>query len=198
MTLGFAFREVEVSGGKPVRTRANAAKRAREWPLLQIVNRKTAILVAPIRRVAMRTILALVLVAVALAACSKPAPPQGRWEGGWDDGTTFIAARMEIGADGAMRVSAPDVTDDSIASEDDRVAMRETMATRLAGAWGEIAPRPMSFDGSIFRKPGGIAPQAEWDKKTGAMTLYVYIGTRPVIKMPLRAVGDFSENPWPH
>jgi len=146
----------------------------------------------------MRTILALLLVAVALAACSKPAPPQGRWEGGWDDGATFIAARMEIGADGAMRVSAPDVTDDSIASEDDRAAMRETMATRLAGAWGEIAPRPMSFDGSIFRKPNGIAPQAEWDKKTGTMTLYVYIGTRPVIKMPLRAVGDFSENPWPH
>src|SRR5689334_19381715 len=99
MTLGFAFSGREVSGGKPGCTRAKPRKSPREWPLLQIVNRKTAILAAPIRGVAMRTILALLLAALALAACSKPAPPQGRWEGAYDDGSTFIAARMEIGSD---------------------------------------------------------------------------------------------------
>jgi len=144
----------------------------------------------------MRTILALLLVAVALTGCSKPTPPQGRWEGGYDDGSTFIAARMEIGADGLVRVSAPDVTDEQIGSKDDQLQMRETMAERLAGAWGEIAPRHMDFDGTTFRKPNGIAPQAEWDKASKTMTLYVYIGTRPVIKMMLRPVDEFSDNPW--
>jgi hypothetical protein len=144
----------------------------------------------------MRTILALLLVAVALAACSRPQPPQGRWEGGWDNGATFIAARMEIGPDGLVRVSAPDVTDESAVSQDDRLAMRETMSARLAGAWGEIAPRKMDFDGTTFRKPNGIAPQADWDKASNVMTLYVYIGTQPAIKVPLRPVNDFSENPW--
>jgi hypothetical protein len=144
----------------------------------------------------MRTILALLLVAVALAGCSKPAPPQGRWEGAYDDGSTFVAARMEIGQDGLVRISAPDVTDVTLGSRDDQLMMRETMSQRLAGAWGEIPERRMDFDGTTLRKPGGIAPQAEWDKASNTMTLYVYIGTRPPIKMMMRPVDDFSDNPW--
>ncbi|MBL6853570.1 MAG: hypothetical protein ISS15_00165 [Alphaproteobacteria bacterium] len=144
----------------------------------------------------MRTILALLLVAVALAGCSKPQPPQGRWEGAFDDGSTFIAARMEIGADEMVSVMAPDVTDVTLNSRDDQLQMRETMAQRLAGAWGAVVPRKMDFDGTTFRKPNGIAPQAEWDRASNSMTLYVYIGTRPVIKMMLRPVSEFSENPW--
>ncbi len=144
----------------------------------------------------MRTILALLLAAIVLAGCSKPQPPQGRWEGAYDDGSTFVAARMEIGPDGLVSLMAPDVTDVSLGSRDDQVMMRETMSQRLAGGWGEVVPRKMDFDGTTFRKPNGIAPQAEWDKPSNTMTLYVYIGTRPVIKMMLRPVGDFSENPW--
>lgn len=144
----------------------------------------------------MRTILALLLVAVTLAGCSKPQPPQGRWEGTYDDGSTFIAARMEIGADGLVSVMAPDVTDVTPSSKDDVLMMRETMAQRLAGAWGEVVPRKMDFDGKTFRRPNGIAPQAEWEDASKSMTLYVYIGTRPVIKMPMRPVSEFSDNPW--
>ena len=143
----------------------------------------------------MRVLPALLFVLL-LAGCSKPAPPTGRWEGGFDDGSTFIAARLEIAGDGQIRVSAPDVVDPGIASEDDRAAMRQNMAARLAGAWGDVAPRPMDFDGTTFRKPGGIAPQIEWDAKAKAMTLDVYIGTRPAIRIPLHPVGDFSDNPW--
>ena len=95
-----------------------------------------------------------------------------------------------------MRVSAPDVVDPSVASEDDKATMRQNMSARLVGGWGEVAPRPMDFDGTTFRKPGGIAPQIDWDAKSKAMTLYVYIGTRPVIKIPLHPVGDFTDNPW--
>jgi hypothetical protein len=144
---------------------------------------------------AMRVLPALLFILL-LAGCSKPAPPTGRWEGAFDDGTTFIAARLEIGPGGQVRVSAPDVVDSSIANDEDRAAMRQNMAARLAGAWGEVAPRPMDFDGTTFRKPGGIAPQIDWDAKTNAMTLYVYLGTRPAIRIPLHAVGDFSDNPW--
>ena len=146
----------------------------------------------------MRPWLALLFTAMVLASCSKTPAPTGRWEGTYEDDTTYIAARLEITPDHLVRISAPDVVDPSIGSEDGRAEMRQNMATRLAGAWGEVAPRPMDFDGSTFRKPGGIAPQIDWDAKTNAMTLYVYIGTRPAIRIPLKPVSDFSDNPWPH
>ena len=144
----------------------------------------------------MRPLLALMACAFLLAACSKPVPPAGRWEGTYESGDTFIAARLEIEADRQVRISAPDVTDSGVASEEDRAQMRQNMASRLAGGWSEVAPRPMDFDGTTFRKPGGIAPQIDWDAQSKVMTLYVYIGTRPVIKIPLHPVGDFSDNPW--
>ncbi|HEY0302538.1 MAG TPA: hypothetical protein VGC36_14430 [Rhizomicrobium sp.] len=144
----------------------------------------------------MRRILALMLCALALASCSKPVAPDGRWEGTYEAGDTFVAARLEI-AGGQVRISAPDVTEAGTASEEDRVAMRQNMAARLAGGWGEIAPRPMAFDGTTFRRPGGIAPQIAWDAGSRTMTLFVYLGTRPVIKIPLKPVGDFSDDPWP-
>jgi hypothetical protein len=145
----------------------------------------------------MRPFLALLVCALLLAACSKPAPPTGRWEGTYESGDTFIAARLEIGAGGMVRISAPDVTDAGIASDEDRIQMRQNMAARLAGSWGEVAPRPMEFDGTTFRKPGGIAHQIDWDTGAKAMTLYVYLGTRPTIKIPLKPVDDFSDDPWP-
>ena len=146
----------------------------------------------------MRPLLALLVCTLLLAACSRPAPPTGRWEGTYESGDTFIAARLEIATAGQVRVSAPDITDGSVASEEDRAQMRQNMAARLAGGWGEIAPRPMDFDGTTFRKPGGIAPQIEWDAASKTMTLYVYLGTHPAIKLPLKPVGDFSDDPWPH
>ncbi len=144
----------------------------------------------------MRPWLALLFTALTLAACSKAPPPAGRWEGVYEDATTFIAARLEIEPDGGVRVSAPDVVDPSIASDDERGLMRQNMAAKLAGAWGEVGPRPMDFDGKTFRKPGGIAPQIDWDAQSKIMTLYVYIGTRRAIQIPLRPVDDFSDDPW--
>ena len=146
----------------------------------------------------MRPFLALLVCALLLAACSKPAPPVGRWEGTFESGDTFIAARLEIAGGSQVRISAPDVTDSSVASEDDRAQMRQNMAARLAGGWGEIAPRPMDFDGTTFRKPGGIAPQITWDADSKTMTLYVYLGTQPAIHIAMKPVTDFSDDPWGH
>ena len=80
----------------------------------------------------------------------------------------------------------------------DRAAMRDSLAQRLAGGWGDVAPRPMDFDGTTFRKPGGIAPQIDYDKASNTMTVYVYLGASPALRVPFRAVADFSDDPWPH
>ena len=38
---------------------------------------------------------ALLCLLLGLAACSKSAPPVGKWEGGYEGGGTIVAARME-------------------------------------------------------------------------------------------------------
>ena len=146
----------------------------------------------------MRPFLAVLFAALILASCSKAAPPSGRWEGTYESNGTFIAARLELDPAAQARISAPDVTDPSIDNEADRAAMRQNIADRLAGAWSAVEPRPMDFDGATFRKSGGIAPQIDWDHISNVMTLYVYLGTKPVIRVPLHPVADFSGNPWPH
>lgn len=142
----------------------------------------------------MRRFVLAALSAFALLACSHPTPPAGRWEGTYESDDTMLAARLEIGADGQVRVSAPDLLD---VAPSDRDAARGKLASDLAGGWDQVAPRPMDFDGETFRKPGGIAPQMVWTAKTKRMWLVVYLGTRPSFRVAMRQVGDFSDNPFP-
>ncbi|MGA9794526.1 MAG: membrane lipoprotein lipid attachment site-containing protein [Rhizomicrobium sp.] len=141
-----------------------------------------------------RLILACVAV-LALAGCSSKTPPVGRWEGTYDSGDTLIAARMEVDPKGSVFVSAPDATNVGGVTGDDRAAMRQRLAQGLATAWGDVAGRHYDFDGSTFRKPGGIAPQMRWDSSDNTMTMYVYLGTTSV-EVPLHSVKTFSDNPW--
>ena len=60
-----------------------------------------------------------------------------------------------------------------------------------------MQPRPLDFDGTTFRKPGGIAPQMVWDKATNQMTLEIFIGANPALPVPLRPVDAFHDDPWP-
>ena len=46
-------------------------------------------------------------------------------------------------------------------------------------------------------KPGGYAPQMEWDKASNQMTLELYIGANPALPVTLRPVDMFHDNPWP-
>jgi len=128
-----------------------------------------------------------------LTACSHPAPPQGRWEGTYESSDVTIAARLEIEADGQVRVSAPDLLD---IGPDERDAARAKLASDLDAAWDSVAPRPMDFDGETFRKPGGVAPQMIWKAKSKQMWLVVYLGTHPALRIAMREVGDFSDNPF--
>ena len=139
---------------------------------------------------------AVLFALLALAACSKPAPPVGKWEGGTESGGTMVAARVEVLASGQVKVSAPDITN-AVGSRDQMDELRSRLAADLANSWSDVTPRSFDFDGTTFRKPGGIAPQMVWDKATGQMTLELYIGTSPALPVPLRPVSDFHDNPFP-
>jgi len=139
---------------------------------------------------------AAALAFLALTACSKPHPPEGKWEGGYASNGTLVAARVEITADGLVKISAPDITNVQDARPDRLQAIREELAADLVAAWDAITPRPFDFDGKTFRKPGEFAPQMEWDKSSNQMTLELYIGANPALPIPLRPVDSFHDNPW--
>src|ERR1700679_4156557 len=132
--------------------------------------------------------IAFLLLALSLTACSKPTPPVGRWEGGYSANGTIVAARVEIGPDGQVRVSAPDITNLQNAKPEQLQQQRDAMAADLASGWDSVAPRPFDFDGKTFRKPGGIAPQMVWDKDSNQMTREIYIGADPALPVTLRPV----------
>ena len=144
----------------------------------------------------MRKLAFVLVTALALLSCSHPTPPVGRWEGTYESDDVMVAVRLEIGSDGQVRVSAPDLQDIGAASAEDRVQMRDKLATDLATGWESVAPRAMDFDGSVFRKPGGIAPQMIWRAKNRQMSVVVYLGTRPGANIAMREVSDFSDSPW--
>lgn len=133
---------------------------------------------------------------LAMAGCSKPHPPIGKWEGGYDANGTIIVARVEIGADGQVRVSAPDITNLGDAKAEILAQERERLAADLASGWDGVATRPFDFDGATFRKPGGVAPQMVWDKTTNQMTLEIYLGANPALPVVLRPVDGFHEDPF--
>ena len=133
----------------------------------------------------------------ALVACSRPAqPPVGRWIGNYDSPDVVVDARLEIGKDGKVRASAPDLLDAGEVSDEARIALHARLAADLAEGWDEVEPRSMDFDGHVFRKPGGVAPQMEWNPQTKHMTLVFYFGTKHSIRIPMRAVDDFGKDPW--
>src|SRR6185295_14184581 len=138
----------------------------------------------------------LLLCLLLVAGCSKPQPPVGKWEGGYDADGTIVVARVEIEANGQVRISAPDITNLKGATADQMAMERSRLAAELVHAWDGVEPRRLEFDGKTFRKPGGVAPQMVWDKSSNQMTLELYIGARPALPVPLRPVDDFHDNPF--
>ena len=134
---------------------------------------------------------------IAAACSSHSRAPVGRWEGVYESQDTMVAARLETAADATVRVSAPDALGIQTNDPNERASLRANLAQDLAAHWAAVAPRQMDFDGRIFRKPGGIAPQIEWNPHTNTMVLDVYFGTAPALRIPLKPVKDFSDDPWP-
>jgi len=81
-------------------------------------------------------------------------------------------------------------------TDDARAGLRQHLADSLAAGWSDVEPRPMDFDGRVFRKPGGVAPQMEWNPDAKQMTVVLYLSTQTTLRVPLRAVSQFSANPF--
>src|SRR4051812_8713321 len=126
----------------------------------------------------MRFAAILLAALLALTACSKPRPPLGKWEGGYESGGDLVVARVEILPSGQVKVMAPDITN-VMGSREQINEYRARLSADLVNGWSEVTPRSFDFDGKIFRKPGGFAPQMVWDKASNHMTLELYIGARP-------------------
>ena len=147
----------------------------------------------------MRIVGAILVVGLCLAgayACSHPKPPVGHWEGTYESENTMVVARLEIASNGTIMVSATNAQNIGDSSADDRAGIRQKLAQELADGWADVEPRDLEFDGTTFRKPGGVAPQMEWDANNKHMTMIVYFGKDPAIRIPMHAVTDFSDNPW--
>ena len=117
----------------------------------------------------------------------------GRWQGTYTGPGVMIVARVEVERDGKVRLSAPNAFMDVGALDAaEQTDVMARLSAGLAAAWPYIAPRPMDFDGHVFRNPGGVAPQLEWHRQTRHMTMYVYPGAQPTIRLDLAPVKDFE------
>jgi hypothetical protein len=133
---------------------------------------------------------------LALLGCSMGhTPPVGRWEGAYEAPDVMAVIRLEISPKGDILLSAPDALDIQNASANDRLAMHQRLAEGLVASWSAVQPRPLDFDGHVFRKPGGIAPQLEWNPDTKQMTAILYFGMRSGLRVPLHSVETFSADP---
>jgi hypothetical protein len=131
----------------------------------------------------------------ALAACSNPRPPVGRWQGAYEDPNLVVVARLEIDSSGTVRVSAPNaIIDVAKMSKEELADLHKRLDVSLAQSWSSVGPVPLEFDGHVFHKPGGVAPQLEWDNAGKKMTLVFYSGNRSSVHVPLDSVPDFSSD----
>jgi len=145
----------------------------------------------------MRRLAILLVAGLVLVACSRtPPPPSGRWIGSYESSSVMVDAWLEIAPNGTVRICAPDLLDPGSPSDEDRAAMHVRLAGDLADAWGEVKQRSYDFDGRVFRKPGGIAPQMEWNPKKKEMKLVFYFGMQRSIRIAMHPVKDFGEDPW--
>jgi hypothetical protein len=132
---------------------------------------------------------------LALAGCSNPLPPAGRWEGVYEDSALIVTVRLEIGASGDVRVSAPNaITKDESLSDADRAEIKARLLEGLAKSWPAVGNMALEFDGKAFHKPGGAAPQLEWDAKAQRMTMIYYQGRTASVRVPLSPVDAFKDS----
>lgn len=135
----------------------------------------------------------MIAIGLTISACADASAPTGRWEGLYEDSSVLIVARLEIAANGKVRVSAPNaIMNDHPLSPAERVGLIQQLHARLAASWPSVAPLPLEFDGHVFRKPGGVAPQLEWDSGRKRMTMIYYSGNRSSVRVPLSSVGEFG------
>ena len=145
----------------------------------------------------MRRFAILLMAGLILAGCSKShQPPSGRWMGHYESPSVMVVAWLEISPSGDVRVSAPDFLDPGEPSDEQREAAHKKLGGELYEDWGNVHPRRYDFDGHVFRKQGGYAPQMEWNPQTKEMKLVFYFGMQRSIRITMQPVKEFTEDPW--
>lgn len=145
----------------------------------------------------MRRFAMLLIAGLFLSGCSDDKqPPSGRWIGHLDSPAVMVDAWLEISPHGDVKVSAPDILDPGEPADDVREAAHKRLANQVYDDWGAVQPRRYEFDGRTFRKPGGVAPQMEWDPSTKKMRLVFYFGMQRSIRIDMKPVENFNEDPW--
>lgn len=145
----------------------------------------------------MRRFAILLIAGLILAGCSRdPQPPSGRWIGHFDSPTVMVVAWLEISPSGDVKVSAPDYLDPGELSDEQRTSAHRRLVNQLYDDWGNVRARHYDFNGHIFRKPGGFAPQMEWNPATKQMKLVFYFGMQRSMHIPMTQVKEFTDDPW--
>jgi hypothetical protein len=132
--------------------------------------------------------------ALLFSACARTPAPTGKWEGFYEDEGLAVAVRLEIDNAGIVRVSAPNAIIENKPSQAERSEIRADLVLKLDRSWPSVRPLPLEFDGEAFRKPGGVAPQLEWDAKNARMTMIYYSPSRPSVRVRLEAVEEFGRS----
>jgi len=145
----------------------------------------------------MRRFAILLIAGLLLGACSKEhEPPRGRWIGHYESPQVMVVAWLEILPSGDVHVSAPDFLDIGDPTPEQRDAMHKRLASDLSDGWNDVKLRRYDFDGHVFRKQGGVAPQMEWDGHKQEMKVVFYFGMQHAIRIPMTPVKNFGEDPW--
>lgn len=145
----------------------------------------------------MRRFAILLFFGLLLGSCSQQhTPPVGRWIGHFESPQVMVVAWLEISPTGEIRVSAPDFLEVGDPTQEQRREMQKRLAYDLSEGWGSVKAREYDFDGHVFRKTGGVAPQMEWDPNTKAMKVVFYFGMSHSIRIPMTPVKNFGEDPW--
>lgn len=139
-------------------------------------------------------LVAILAIATVAVGCSRDHAPAGKWQGSYSGDDAIIVARVEVQPDGKVRVSAPDAfADFTVMDPGEKLAVEQNLRAGLAASWSKVAPRAFDYDGRIFRVPGGVAPQLRYDASTRHMTMYIYPGSKPTIRIDMEPVGQFSD-----
>ncbi len=139
----------------------------------------------------------LLMVGLLAVGCSREhEPPTGRWIGHYESPSVMVVAWLEILPGGDVRVSAPDLLDPGDLTDEQRQEAHKRLANDLFDSWGDVKLRRYEFNGHVFRKLGGVAPQMEWDPQTRQMKLVFYFGMQRSMRIPMTPVKDFNEEPW--
>lgn len=145
----------------------------------------------------MRRYAILLIAGLVLAGCSKShQPPTGRWIGHFESPAVMVVAWLEISPSGDVKVSAPDLLDPGDPDDEQRAAAHKRLANEIYDSWGNVQSRHYEFNGHVFRKPGGYAPQMEWDPNTKQMKLVFYFGMQRSMRIALTPVKEFTEDTW--